>query len=57
MIFFTIDQVVGYSFYKGLSKIIMTYLYNLIPRGEEDETKYIRYLSEKTDIILKRRQG
>ena len=53
MICFTIDQIVGYSFYKVLSRIVMTYLSKIIPRGEgEEEDKYMQYIGEKTKTIM-----
>ena len=57
MICFTIDQVVGYSFYKVLTRIVMTYLSKIIPPGKEDESKYMQYIGEKTNIILNHSAG
>ena len=57
MICFTIDQIVGYSFYKVLSRIVMTYLSKIIPPGKEDKDRYMQYIGEKTNIILNKSGG
>lgn len=57
IICFTIDQVIGYSFYKVLFRLLMTYFSKIIPKGQTEDDKYIKYIGDKTKDILEKSQG
>ena len=54
---FTIDQIVGYSFYKVLFRLIMTYFSKILPKGTTKDDEYIKFIGDKTKIILETSAG
>lgn len=54
---FTIDQVVGYSYYKVLKRVVFKYLTELIPLAGEDKAKYVEFIGGKVKEILEKSGG
>jgi ankyrin repeat protein len=51
---FTVDIVVGNTFFKVLKRLIMTFIKTRYPVSNENADDYLLFIKQKTDVILSR---